>query len=76
MNEQKPNLIHYIDEYVLEEGAQRFQFPKPQTFVCTLKQPHLVETSLVFLSDRKKGAFIYCPKHHDFFDVSFREESE
>ena len=70
----KPNLIHYIDEYVIEEGIQRFRFPMRQTFVCTLKEPHLVDTDLVFISDKKKGAFIYCPKHHDFFDVSFKPE--
>ena len=70
---KKPNLIHYMSEYVLEEGIQQFMFPKPETFVCTIKEPHLVKARVVFLSDKRKGAFIFCPKHHDFFDVSFSE---
>ena len=69
----KQNFIDYIDEYVLEEGIQRFQFRKRQTFVCTIKEPHLVEASVIYLSDKKEGCFIFCPKHHDFFDVSFYE---
>lgn len=69
-----PNLIHYLSEYVLEEGIQKFMFPRRETFACTIEEPHLVETDVIFLSDKKKGAFIYCPKHHDFFDVSCKEE--
>ena len=74
MKSQKPNLLHYLDEYVVEEGLQRFMFPHRQTFVCTLAEPHLVETEVIFLSDKKEGAFIYCSKHHDFFDVSYHGE--
>ena len=72
---QKPNLIHYVDEYVLEEGVQRFRFPKRQTFACSLEsdKPHLVETWHVFLSDKKQGAFIYCSQHHEFFDVEIKK---
>ena len=64
------NVIHYMDEYVLEEGIQRFMFPKPQTFICDIKEPRLVKAYVTFLSDKTEGAFIYCRKHHDFFDVS------
>ena len=73
---EKPNLNHYVDEYVVEDGIQRFQFPKPQTFVCTIKEPHFVKTSTVFVSDKKKGAFIFCPEHHEFFDVSWEGGAE
>jgi hypothetical protein len=67
------NLLYYLDEYVLEDGIQRFQFPKQQTFVCSIEKPHLVKTSIIFLSDKAKGAFIFCRKHNDFFDVLFDE---
>lgn len=69
--QQKPNLIYYVHEYVLEEGIQEFMFPKPQTFICNLKEPHLVKAHVIYISDKKKGAFIYCRKHNDFFDVSY-----
>ena len=62
--------VDYLDEYVVEEGVQRFMFPKPQTFVCTLKEPHLVETDIIYMSDKKEGAFIFCRKHHEFVDIS------
>lgn len=72
-NVPTPNLIHYIDEYVLEEGIQRFMFPKPQTFVCTLNEPHLVKANVIFLSDKREGAFVFCRKCHEFLDVSCKE---
>lgn len=71
MKEHKPNLIYYIGKYVLEEGIQYFRFPRKMVFVCYIEEPHLVDTHEVFLSDKKKDqAFVFCQKHHDFFDVS------
>ena len=71
MSEMKFN-AYYIDDYVLEEGIQRFWI-KTQTFACVIEEPHLVKVNVIFLSDKKKGAFVLCPKHHDFFDVSIQD---
>jgi len=69
---EKPNLIYHVGEYIVE-NIQQFMFPKPQTFVCTIAEPHLVKANIVFISEKKEGAFIYCREHHDFFDVSYNE---
>lgn len=62
--------VSYLDEYVLEDGIQRFMLPKPYTFVCTIGRTHAVESEIVFLSDRREGTFVFCPKHSEFIDVS------
>lgn len=70
----KQNLIDFLDDWGLEEGIQRFMFPKRQTFLCTLEELHLVETWLIYLSDKRKGAYIFCPEHHDFVNVSYENK--
>ena len=66
----KPRIARYIDEYVLEEGIQRFRLDEPITVVCSIKEPHTVRTDRFYSSDKKEGAFVFCPVHHDFFDAS------
>jgi len=67
---ENSTFIHHLGDYVVE-SIQQFLFPKPQTFVCTIAEPHLVKANVVFISEKKEGAFIFCREHQDFFDVSF-----
>lgn len=69
-------VVQYLDEYVLDEGIQRFTLPRVCTFVCTIKNPHRIETDIIFQSDKQKGTFVFCPKHYDFIDVSIKPEGK
>lgn len=66
--------VSYLDEYVLDNGIQRFMLPKPLTFVCSIGTTHAVESEIIFLSDKREGTFVFCPKHNEFIDVSIKEE--
>lgn len=66
--------VSYLDEYVIIEGIQRFMLPKKYTFVCTIGEPHKVDTEIIYQSDKKEGTFVFCPKHNEFIDVSAEEK--
>ena len=68
---EKPRIAHYLDEYVLEEGIERYFLDELVTVVCCIKgYPHTVITRKFYLSDKKKGTFAFCPIHNDFFYAS------
>lgn len=69
-----PTFVDYLDEYVVEEGIQRFLLPKVYTFVCSIDEPHIVETDVIYQSDMREGTFVFCSKHREFVDVSVKRE--
>lgn len=61
--------------HVLEEGVDRFELDHKITVACTIDKnnPHLVETQTVYTSEKRKGkTFVFCPKHKDYFDITYK----
>jgi len=62
----------YLNEYMLG-GMERFLLDKALTVACGLKEPHLVELNIVYISDRRKSVFGFCPIHKDFFEAGYNK---